>query len=297
MNILITGGTGFIGTALCAVLLNSGHHLTVFSRRPEQVPELCGQPVLAVRRLHDLTTEDQFDAIVNLAGEGIADARWTAARKKKLLDSRIATTEQLVAYIQRARNKPKVLISGSAVGFYGNQDDTLLDENSPPHDDFAHRLCAQWEQAAKLAEASGVRVCIIRTGLVIGANGGFLKRMLPAFRIGLGGVLGSGRQWMSWIHRQDLLAIITLLLNDENLQGVFNGTAPTPVTNSEFTRCLARLLHRPALLPVPAPVLKIMLGEMSELLLGGQRAVPRRLLEMSFPFRFATLESALRDVL
>jgi len=297
MNILITGGTGFIGTSLCAVLLHRGHHLTVYSRHPEQVAELCGKPVLAVRLLDDLTTEDQFDAIINLAGEGIADARWTAARKKQLLDSRIATTEQLVDFIERVRNKPKVLISGSAVGFYGNQADTVLDENSPPHDDFAHRLCAQWEQAARGAEASGVRVCILRTGLVIGSDGGFLQRMLPAFRFGLGGTLGDGRQWMSWIHKRDLLAIITLLLDDENLQGVFNGTAPAPVNNRDFTRCLAKLLHRPALLPVPAPVLKIMLGEMSELLLGGQRVIPGRLLEMNFPFQFPTLESALQDVL
>lgn len=294
MNILITG---FIGTALCAHLLNNGHRLTVYSRRPGQVPELCGESVAALNHLQDLTTEDRFDAIINLAGEGIADARWTAARKQKLLDSRIGTTQQLIAYMERAAHKPKVLISGSAVGFYGNQGDALLDENSPAHDDFAHRLCAQWEHTARQAEASGVRVCIIRTGLVIGANGGFLKRMLPAFRFGLGGTLGSGKQWMSWIHRRDLLAVITLLLETESLQGVFNGTAPNPVTNAEFTRCLTRLVHRPALLPVPAPVLKILLGELSELLLGGQRVYPRRLQEMGFPFQFPTLESALQDVL
>ena len=297
MKILMTGGTGFIGQSLCRKLLENNDKLTVLSRKPEKVPLLCGKTTQAISNISDLTTEEHFDAIINLAGEGIADARWTSARKQKLLDSRIKTTEQLISFIDRASKKPKVLISGSAVGFYGNQGDKQLDENSAVHDDFAHQLCTRWEAAAKAAEVHGVRVCIIRTGLVIGNDGGFLKRMLPAFKLGMGGPLGDGRQWMSWIHRTDFIAIIELLLNSPQLQGIFNATAPNPVTNAEFTRCLAKVLKRPAFLPVPAIVLKILLGEMAELLLGGQRVLPQRLQQENFSFKFTSLEQALNDVL
>jgi uncharacterized protein len=297
MKILMTGGTGFIGKALCRKLLQNEHELTIFSRRPESVPQLCGHTTRPIGSLDDLTTKEHFDAIINLAGEGIADARWTPARKKQLLDSRIKTTQKLITYINRVSYKPEVLISGSAVGFYGNQEDHELNEYSAAHDDFAHRLCAQWEAAAAAAEAHGIRVCILRTGLVIGDDGGFLKRMLPVFKLGMGGTLGNGKQWMPWIHRDDFIAIIELLLNAQQLKGVFNATAPNPVTNAEFTHCLANVLKRPAFLPVPAIVLKILLGEMAELLLGGQKALPHRLQQEHFSFKFTTLEQALKDVL
>ncbi|MCK5190489.1 MAG: TIGR01777 family oxidoreductase, partial [Methylococcales bacterium] len=296
-KILITGGTGFIGKSLCRKLLENNDKLTVLSRRPEKVPQLCGKTTQAISSISDLTTEEHFDAIINLAGEGIADARWTSARKQKLLDSRIKTTEQLIAFIDRATEKPKVLISGSAVGFYGNQGDKQLDENSAIHDDFAHQLCARWEAAAKAAEAHGVRVCIIRTGLVIGNDGGFLKRMLPAFKLGMGGPLGDGRQWMSWIHRTDFIAIIDKLLESKVMQGIFNATAPEPVSNAEFSQALGNVLNRPTFIPVPAFVLKTLLGEMSELLLGGQRVLPERIEQAGFKFQFKTLEQALKDVL
>lgn len=297
MKILITGGTGFIGTKLCEFLQGRGHHLTVLSRRPAQVPKLCGEKVKAISNLDDLTAKDHFEAIINLAGEGITDARWTQARKQVLLDSRIKITEQLVRYIEKSEIKPDVMISGSAVGFYGDQGDAALDEGSSAVEGFSHQLCAAWERTASEASNFGVRVCIIRTGLVIDAGGGFLKKMLPVFGLGLGGQLGDGRQWMSWIHREDLIRIIALLLINPKLQGVFNATAPHPVTNKEFTLCLVKLLKRPALLPVPAKILKLLLGEMSELLLGGQKVLPSRLLEHNFLFQFETPEAALKNAL
>jgi uncharacterized protein (TIGR01777 family) len=297
MNILLTGGTGFIGKELCRALSAEGHSLTVLSRNPGNVPATCGASVKAIARLDALDAETHFDALINLAGEGIAGARWSAKRKQQLLDSRIGITRQLLDYIARARHKPAVLVSGSAVGYYGNQGDTPLDENASVRDEFSHRLCAEWEQTALQAQDYGVRVCIIRTGLVIASGGGFLKRLLLPFSLGLGGRLGNGTQWMSWIHRDDLIAIVKLLLASPGLQGVFNGTAPNPVTNAEFTACLAKLLHRPALLPVPAWVLKIALGEMSGLLLGGQRVLPARLQQAGLTFKFPALEAALREAL
>ena len=297
MKILITGGTGFIGTKLCEYLQGRGHHLTVLSRRPEKVPEICGEKVKAITSIDDLPPDDHYEAIINLAGEGIADARWSRTRKQILLDSRIKTTEKLLNFIERSKIKPDVMVSGSAVGFYGNQGDVVLDENSDAVDDFSHQLCEAWEQTAAGATELGVRVCIIRTGLVIDEGGGFLKRMLPAFKIGLGGRLGDGKQWMSWVHRDDLIRIIALLLINPKLQGAFNATAPNPVTNEQFTVCLAKLLKRPAPLPVPAKVLKILLGEMAELLLGGQQVLPKRLQENNFFFQYELLEDALKNAL
>ena len=195
------------------------------------------------------------------------------------------------------RRRPEVFLSGSAIGFYGNQGDTILDETSPGHDDFGHQLCAEWEQQAKKAKEQGVRVCLLRTGLVIGAQGGFLQPMLMPFKLGLGGRLGSGEQWMPWIHIDDHVAICLALLNNTELEGAFNLTAPNPVTNQNFAQTLAGILHRPAFLPAPAWVLKLMLGEMSELLLGSQRVVPKRMLDAGYSFKFTELDAALRDVL
>lgn len=298
MQVLITGGTGFIGQALCRHFLAAGHHLTVLSRQPpERVRRLCGDGVTRLSSLDELTPQTQFDAVVNLAGESIAGARWTQARKQLLWDSRVTLTKRLADWIAAAVIKPQVLISGSAVGYYGNRDDTRLTEAAAPGDDFSHRLCAAWEQAAQRTGEAGVRVCLLRTGLVIGPNGGFLQRMLPPFRLGLGGPIGNGRQWMSWIHRDDHVALTAYLLEHAELAGVFNATAPNPVTNAEFSRCLSQRLQRPALLPVPAPLLRLVFGEMAELLLGGQCVVPERLVQAGFQFRYADLEPALAEAL
>lgn len=297
MNILLTGGTGFIGARLSHALTADGHDLTLLSRKPEKVPALCGEAVKGIAHLDELGADAHFDAAINLAGEPIIDRRWTEQRKRQLLDSRIGVTEQLIAYIARAQQKPAVLISGSAVGYYGNQEDRQVHEHSVAHDEFGHRLCAAWEQAALQAENYGVRVCIIRTGLVVGRGGGFLQRMLLPFWFGLGGRLGSGKQWMSWIHRDDFISIVRLLLASPEMQGVFNGTAPCPVTNAEFTCTLARLLHRPALFAVPEAAIKLLFGEMSELMLGGQRVLPIRLQQAGFSFKYPRLEDALREAL
>lgn len=297
MKILITGGTGFIGRTLCHRLLDSGHELIVLSRRPEQITKLCGESVTAISNLEDLSAEESINAIINLSGEGIADRLWTKKRKQKLLDSRISITKQLIAYVARARLKPSVMISGSAVGYYGNNNESNLDESTDNPDDFAQQLCKQWEAAAESVKEYGVRLCILRIGLVIGRNGGFVKRMLLPFKLGLGGRLGNGQQWMSWIHKEDLITIIETLLSTSELEGNFNATAPQPVTNAEFSACLANNLHRPAIFPVPAIVLKLLLGEMSELLLGGQKVLPERLIEQEFPFQYKSLDSALKAIL
>ena len=297
MRVLITGGTGFIGRALCASLTQEGCQLTVLSRNPGGVESKCGAGVAAIRDLNEWTPEVAFDAVINLAGEPIMASRWTAARKQVLWDSRVTLTEQLVQAMERAQTKPSVFISGSAAGIYGDQGDTELDETCNGHDGFAHALCAGWEQAALQAERLGVRVCLLRTGLVIGKNGGFLEKMLWPFKLGLGGRMGSGKQWMSWVHRADHVALTQFLLNSDRCRGAFNITAPHPVTNAEFTECLARLMKRPALLPIPTSVLRLGAGEMAELLLGGQRVLPKRAQAAGFRFRFETLEPALDSVL
>jgi uncharacterized protein (TIGR01777 family) len=247
--------------------------------------------------LSQLQAEDSYQVIVNLAGAPLIDARWTEQRKQLIRTSRIELTEQLVTSIDRMAVKPELLISGSAVGYYGNQGNAVLTEQSAPYEDFSSRLCADWEASAKQAGQFGVRVCLIRTGLVIANGGGFLQRMLLPFRLGLGGRLGEGRQWMSWIHRQDWINIALTMIADPTMQGAYNATAPHPVTNAEFTRTLAHCLNRPALLPVPACVLKSLLGEMSELVLGSQRVMPERLLSQGFKFQYGDLAAALNEAL
>jgi uncharacterized protein (TIGR01777 family) len=297
MKVLITGGTGFIGSALTRSLTEQGCEVTVLSRNPGSVEKICGSGIYALNILNQLKPEDTYQAIINLAGAPIFDARWSDARKQVIRDSRINLTKQLVACMARMTVKPELLISGSAVGYYGDQGDSVLTEQSATHPDFSQQLCADWENEAKKAEQFGVRVCLIRTGLVLADGGGLLQRMLLPFRLGLGGRLGNGQQWMSWIHRQDWIAIALMMIKDSSMQGAYNATAPNPVTNSEFTRTLAHFLKRPALLPVPARLLKILLGEMSGLVLGSQRVMPERLLEQGFMFQYTDLSSALNQVL
>lgn len=297
MDILITGGTGLIGRALCNVLRADGHHLTVLSRKPESVPGKCGPGVSAMGSLDEWLPQRRFDAVINLAGEPIADRAWTAARKQVLRDSRIALTEKLIARIVQAAHKPAVLLSGSAIGYYGNGGDRELDEDSPPGTDFAATLCRDWEAAARAAEPHGVRVCLLRTGLVLSPDGGLLGRMLPPFRLGLGARLGDGRQWMSWIHIDDYVAQVRWLLRDDALRGPFNMTAPHPVTNAAFTRALARALHRPALFLAPDFLLRPVLGERASLLLDGQRVLPRKLQARHARYLYPELAAALQAIL
>lgn len=297
MRVLITGGTGFIGQTLCPALLAEGHTLTIYSRYPDKVKAILGDQVTPLNSLKTLSESDHFDVIINLAGAPIFGQRWSDERKQILLHSRIDITQDLVQFIIRAHTKPEVFLSGSAIGFYGNQGDKILDETSSGHDDFGHQLCAKWENEAKKAKEYGVRVCLLRTGLVIGKNGGFLKPMILPFKLGLGGRLGSGKQWMPWIHIDDHVAICKRLINNHDLGGEFNLTAPNPVTNKIFSQALAKTLHRPAFLPAPTWILKFILGEMSELLLGSQRVIPKRMLDAGYPFKFTELDAALGHVL
>jgi uncharacterized protein (TIGR01777 family) len=297
MHILLTGGTGLIGRALCRYWTQQGHQLTVWSRTPEQVQHLCGPGVKGIARLEDCPP-GALDAVVNLAGAPIADHPWTARRKQLLWASRITLTEQLVAWLASREHKPSVLLSGSAVGWYGDGGERELDEQqSPVSSDYASQLCSTWEDTAMLAEPLGMRVVLIRTGLVLAADGGFLKRLLLPFKLALGGPIGSGRQWMPWIHLHDQVALMDFLLHHEAASGPYNACAPAPVRSQAFAKALGAALHRPAFMPLPAVLLKLGLGELSVLLLGGQRAVPKRLLEAGFEFRFNTLETALADLL
>lgn len=295
MDVFITGGTGFIGAELCRVLLQRGDRVTVLSRDPAAARRRLGSEVKLVAS-SSVLAHTPFDAVVNLAGLPIADRRWSESRKRALLASRVGVTDALVQAMAQAGTRPRVLVSGSAIGYYGDRGNRLVDERSAPQQEFTHTLCYQWEQAAQRAEPLGVRVCLLRIGLVVGSDGGFLKRMLPAFRAGLGGPLGDGEQWMSWVHRHDLVRMILYLIDRDTLQGPFNGTAPRPVRNSEFTCTLGRVLNRPVRMRVPEFALRAALGEMSRLLLTGQRVIPVRLLEAGFEFDFERLDAALRDV-
>ncbi len=295
-KILITGGTGFIGSALTKRLLVQHYEVTVLSRHPEATEKLGLDGVDILSSLSELTPEDSFNVVINLAGAPIFDVRWTEVRKQLIRKSRINLTEQLVACMARMTIKPELLISGSAIGYYGDQGDCVLTEQSEVKQNFSQQLCTDWEEAAKEAEQLDVRVCIIRTGLVLG-DGGLLNRMLLPFRFGLGGRLGNGKQWMSWIHLQDWLSIAEKMISDNSMSGAYNATAPNPVTNAEFTRVLAKTVNRPALFPLPARLLTVLLGEMSSLVLGSQRVLPERLQAQGFSFKYVDLASALVQII
>ncbi|MDF2182745.1 TIGR01777 family oxidoreductase [Neptuniibacter sp. CAU 1671] len=295
MHILVTGGTGFIGRHFIQLRLAEGDRVTCLTRNPARAKQLFQNRVVAIRTLDDVS--EPVEAVINLAGAPIADRRWSAARKQLLRESRIGLTAELVHWISQQASPPSVLISGSAIGFYGSQLlDTPLAETGDFQPGFTHQLCADWEEAALQAETCGVRVCLIRTGVVMG-NGGALSKMLPAFRFGLGGPIGSGQQWMSWIALEDHLRAINHLLTHPDASGAYNLTAPHAVRNSEFAQILGSVLHRPALLRMPPFVIKLMLGEGAELLLEGQRVYPQRLLDAGFQFHHPTLETALKQVL
>jgi uncharacterized protein (TIGR01777 family) len=267
------------------------------SRRPETVSIKCGAAVQAMSSLDEWQPGRAFDAVINLAGEPIVDAYWSEKRKQVLRDSRIALTEKLVHGISAAKLKPVVLLSGSAIGYYGNRGDIGLDEGAEPGSDFSADLCRAWEAAAFAAEKHNVRVCFLRTGLVLSRSGGLLGKMLLPFKLGLGARLGNGKQWMSWVHIDDYVDMLLRLLHDEQLRGPFNMTAPQPVTNAEFTRTLAGILRRPAFFIAPATLLRLAMGERAELMLEGQRVLPAKIVDAGYRFKFPTLSAALADLL
>jgi uncharacterized protein (TIGR01777 family) len=301
MNILITGATGFVGRRLCEMLHQAGHTVRALSR--DSVAAKQGIPLLKevfpwnpLQELPPLQAFEGCDAVINLAGESIA-GRWTAPKKQMIRDSRVLGTKNLVNALAQLSSRPKVLISASAIGYYGDRGEETLTEDAAPGSDFLAQVCRDWENEALKAESLGMRVVRLRIGLVLGRGGGTLQALLPLFRVGLGGPLGSGRQWWSWIHRDDLCRLIVQILANESISGPVNATAPQPVRQKEFAQVLGRVLRRPAFLPTPAFALKIALGEFADGILASQRALPRRAQEMGYRFQFEELEGALREIL
>ena len=297
MHVLVTGGSGFIGGALCRRLLAGGHAVSVLTRERQRTEQLFQGKVAAIESLDELPRETAPEAIVNLAGLSLGSGRWTERLKQEFIVSRVGVTRQVISYIARTDRKPGILISGSAVGYYGARGDEELGEDAPPGNEYQSHLCKAWEAEALKAAQHGVRVCVSRTGVVLGKGGGALSSLVSQFRLGLGGYVGSGRQWMSWVHIDDLVGIMLHLMADESLAGAFNSTAPNPETNRDFARKLAAALHRPALVWAPDWLLRLMVGEMAHLYVTGQKVLPSRLLESGYRFKFPELRAALADIL
>lgn len=297
-SILVTGGSGFIGSHFCRRAIEAGHQLTVLTRDTQRAAKRVPAETRLVESLEQVQSNAKFNIVVNLAGEPLAGGRWNQALKKKFYQSRIGTTEQLYKFFSDwANGPPELLISGSAIGYYG-AGTTTMDENSQPHDGFSHSLCDAWEKQARQFKNMGTRVCLLRTGIVLGDREGALARMLPAFKFGLGGPMGTGKQWMSWIHIDDMVNLIFHCMKRTDLTLAVNATSPNPVTNREFSKTLASVLRRPALLPMPASMIKLIFGEMGqELLLQGQRIIPTKAIETHFEFQHPELRGALENLL
>jgi uncharacterized protein (TIGR01777 family) len=296
MKILIGGSSGLVGTALIKSLETDGHEIFRLVRRaPQSKTEVEWSPdrySIALARI------EGFDAVVNLAGESIADGRWTDDKKRRIRDSRVKGTKLLGDALANLTVPPKTFICAAAIGYYGNRDDELLTETSAPGTDFLAEVCAQWETATALAVEKGIRVVNARFGIILDTEGGALKKMLPPFRMGVGGKIGSGKQWMSWIALEDVVSALNFALTNGSVRGPVNFVAPNPVTNAEFTKTLGRVLSRPTLFPIPAFGVKLIFGEMGEaLLLGGQRVEPVRLSSNGFQFAHPQLEAALSSIL
>ena len=300
MKILITGATGLIGRKLCQLLTVEGHTVIALTRSPKRAEGL------AISEAHAWEPEAGpppehavvgVEAVVHLAGEPIAAERWSDEQKKRIRDSRIVSTRHLVNALRLAASKPHVLVSGSAIGFYGDRGDEPLIESSPAGSGFMSEVCVSWEEEAERASHFGVRVVKVRTGVVLSSEGGALKKMLPPFKLGVGGPLGSGKQWFPWIHIEDIVGIFHSAIFSSSMTGAVNGTAPEPVMNSEFTKQLGRVLHRPAFLPVPEFALRALMGEMADVLLGSQRVIPKAMLDAGYRFQYPLLAPALEDLL
>lgn len=295
MKIAVTGGTGFIGSALVKALRERGHEVRVLSRqaKPQE-----GVRVFAWDPMEGEPPEESLDgveAVIHLAGEPLAQ-RWTAEVKRKIAESRSKGTRHLVQAMTTMSPRPRVLVSASAIGIYGDRGEELLTETSKPGKGFLASTTAAWEEQALLAESLGMRVACLRTGIVLG-DGGALREMLLPFRLGVGGKIAGGRQWMSWIHLEDMVGLYVMAVEDEGAKGPINGVAPFAVTNAEFTRTLARVLRRPAVLPIPALALKVLFGEMSKVLMESQRVVPLAADRLGFRFRYPKLGPALEGIL
>ena len=298
MRVIVTGGTGFIGPKLCERLVAKGHDVIALTRDASRSRDHVHPRVRVVSWAEGAAWEGFVDgagALVNLAGETIAQ-RWTASAKKRIAESRLRAAARLEAAAAKATQKPGVLVNASAVGIYGSRGDEILAEGATVGDDFLARVCVEWEGAARSLEPLGVRVAMLRTGLVLGAGGGALAKMLPPFRAFAGGPLGSGKQWMSWIHQADLVELYVFAIENSAVAGPVNATAPNPVTMRDFATALGRALHRPSFMKAPAAAIRLALGEMATVVLDGQRVVPKKALDLGFTFRFTDVLAALRDV-
>jgi uncharacterized protein len=300
MNILLTGATGFIGTALCRSLHDAGHTLRILTRNRERAKTIFPSASFfewnPEQDSIDLQAFENLDAVINLAGETVAQ-RWTKAAKQRMWDSRIKGTQSLMRHLAELPQKPSVIITASAIGYYGDRGEEVLYEESASGEGFLPSLSQAWEQEFFAYQDQFARLAAVRIGIVLGPDGGALQKMLLPFRLGLGGPLGTGRQWMSWIHRDDLLNLFVKILNEQSLAGPINGVSPEPIRNSAFTKVLAKVLHRPAVLPAPSFALNLLLGEMSKLLLDSQRVLPLKALEGGFKFRYNNLCMSLQNIL
>ncbi len=304
MRVAVTGATGFVGRALCADLVAAGHTVIALTRRPEAARQRFAEetvyPLAEVEAREwnppTVTALPPCDAVVHLAGKSIAAGRWSADQKREMWESRVGSAKALVESMAAMTPRPRVLVSASAVGYYGDRGDELLPETAPPGDDFLARLCVEWEAEARQAMTLDARVVRVRLGIVLGKGGGALKPMALPFRLGVGGQLGDGRQWVSWIHRVDAVGLFRHALECDAVSGPMNGVSPHPVRNSEFSRRLGRALHRPSFMRVPGFMLRLVAGELAETLLAGQQALPRVALETGYPFQFPTLKAAFADL-
>lgn len=299
MQALVTGATGFVGPRLLRLL----DRPVIVSRNPDRARHVVGHLAGRIVRWDPLEGPpppeafEGVDAVFHLAGESVAEGRWTAAQKARIRDSRVLGTRHLVQGIAQAGHKPAVLVSASAVGFYGDRGDEELTEAAAPADDFLARVCIEWEREALAAETSGVRVVTARTGIVLGAGGGALGKMLTPFKLGAGGPLGNGRQWMPWVHVADLARLYIHAADHGQIRGPMNSVAPHPVRNSEFTRALGRQLHRPAFMPAPYLGLRLVFGEFAQVLFASQRVIPQVALDTGFTFQYPEIAAALREIL
>jgi uncharacterized protein len=300
MKVLVSGASGRIGKALCEELLSRGDEVVGLTRNPDKATE--AQPQVTWHGWEptlERPTAAAFegvDGVINLVGEKI-NQRWSDEAKKKIMETRRTATHNLVGTIEGLATKPKVLVSQSAVGYYGNRGDETLDESSSAGDSFDAEVCIEWEKAAREVEAAGVRLTIVRTGQVMETEGGILGELLLPFKLGLGGPLAGGRQWVPWIHLSDEVGILVWALDTESVSGVINGSAPNPVTNKEWSKALGRALHRPAVLPIPGIAVEVKFGrEFGKVAQGGQRVLPKRTEELGYAFKFPEIDGALRNL-
>ncbi|MEM8640557.1 MAG: TIGR01777 family oxidoreductase [Cyanobacteria bacterium P01_G01_bin.54] len=305
MKVAITGATGFVGSRLTAELVKTGHAVVVLTRSPDAAQTLfppAAFPNLEIVAYNPVTSGDWqsrlsgCEAVVNLAGASLTEQRWTPARKQEISASRILGTQKLVAAIAQADPKPQILVNASAIGYYGFSETATFTESDPPGDDFLGKLCQQWESAAQQVQAHGVRLVVLRLGIVLG-NGGAIAKMIPVFRLFAGGPIGSGQQWFSWIHREDVVRLIIKSLQNPQLQGVYNATAPHPLRMAEFCHVLGKAMNRPSWLPVPKFALETLLGDGAVVMLEGQQVLPKALAAIGFNFQYPTAQGAIEEVL